>query len=196
MGEDKKPKTWTFYVDMDGVVADFMAAVIELVYDESAVAPILRGWPKGTYGMGDAIGKSEERIWYAVGREGADFWRELKKYPWASQLVSRLQELGDVIFLSSPSRDPHAATGKLQWIEENFPSESRDYILTPSDHKWRVASPTGILIDDSQDNIDDWNEHGGIGIIFPQPWNDAEQPKDILEHVMSRVREAIGSDDE
>lgn len=192
MGEDKQ-KNWTFYVDMDGVVTDLMSSIIALIYDESAVKPLLRGWPKGTYDMSEALGKPEERIWSAIGREGVEFWRDLSKYPWSAQLINRLQELGDVVFLSSPSRDPKSAAGKLQWIETNFPNEARDYILAPSDHKWRAASPTGILIDDSQDNIDDWNEHGGVGLLFPQPWNDAEEPGDRLKYVMDQVNEVIGS---
>ncbi len=194
MAKAEKAKHWTFYVDMDGVVADLMSSVIDLLYGESAVKPLLRGWPKGTYDMGDALGKPESEIWTAINREGAELWRDLATYGWATPMINQLHDLGDVLFLSSPSREPQSATGKLQWIAQHFSMMARDVILAPSEHKWRVASPTGILIDDSQDNIDDWIEHGGKGIIVPQPWNDAEEPDDgnKLDYIMKRVHEAIG----
>jgi len=193
MGEPQKQKHWTFYVDMDGVVADLMSSIIEVVYSKDAVTPVLRGWPKGVYDMAEAIGQSESKIWSAVRHEGTNFWRDLKRYAWANPFVNQLQELGDVLFLSSPSRDASSAAGKLQWITDNFSLMARDYVFTPKDHKWRLAGPTSILVDDSQDNIDDWNEHGGIGILFPRPWNDGKEVGDsvMANHVMEVIRNRL-----
>ena len=188
-----KPAVWTIYVDMDGVVADFVSAVIALLYGEHAVVPILRGWIKGTYDMAVALGQPEDKIWTAVRNEGMSFWSELERYSWATALVNQLQDKGTVIFLSSPSRDSMSAAGKLQWITEHFRELNRSYVLTPKNYKWRLADEKSILIDDSQDNIDAWMEHGGIGILFPRPWNDAIEPDAaaMADYVVGKVIEAM-----
>jgi hypothetical protein len=37
--------------------------------------------------------------------------------------------------------------------------------------KASVAGPGKILIDDKNENIDEWEAAGGIGILYPRPWN-------------------------
>lgn len=161
---------------MDGVIVDCMTSIISLMYGEGAVEPILRGWPKGVYGLEPAIGQSEERIWEAVRREGSEFWRNMDAYPWAHPLVNLLRVQGDLVFLSSPTRAADSAKGKIQWLADNFSFNARDYILTPAEHKFRLANKTAILIDDSQDNCDAWRDAGGEAVVFPRPWNDVLEP--------------------
>ena len=45
----------------------------------------------------------------------------------------------------------------------------RRYALTPQKHL--LAGPNRILIDDNDRNIEAFRAAGGIGILFPQPWN-------------------------
>lgn len=200
MGESPQLQYWTCYVDMDGVVADFMSSVIEVVYGATAVAPMLRGWPKGVWDTHEAIGQSEEKVWAAIKSDGIAFWRDLKLYPWARALVTELAVQGDVVFLSSPSRDPMSAAGKTMWVAEHFPEKARDLILAPSDHKWRLANERSILIDDKPENCADWESHGGHSIIFPMPWNDASAPPDneraaATTRVVEVIKNKFGKDD-
>jgi hypothetical protein len=37
--------------------------------------------------------------------------------------------------------------------------------------KHLLAGPGRLLIDDHPGNCHDWNESGGVSILFPRPWN-------------------------
>lgn len=185
---------WTIYTDLDGVVADFMSGVIEVLYGKTAIEPIMRGWPKGEYDMAEALGQSLDYIWKAIDREGATFWRELKLYGWSIPLVNQLCSLGDVVFLSGPSEDGSSAHGKVDWIKQHFSLRANDYILTPAEHKWRLANDHAILIDDSADNCNAWAAAGGTAILFPQPWNDSVIDTDVVSYVIGKVKLVIGDE--
>lgn len=76
----------------------------------------------------------------------------------------------DVFFCTKPSRNPQSAAGKLEWIRRNAPPQmQQQYHLTA--HKYDLARPTRLLIDDSQDNVDEFRAAGGRAILWPRPWN-------------------------
>jgi hypothetical protein len=53
------------------------------------------------------------------------------------------------------------------WLDCYFPKVKRIFTR----EKYFCANPQTILIDDTDPKIEKFYEHGGIGVTFPQPWN-------------------------
>lgn len=152
------------YLDMDGVIADFVspslvAAFIPLTHDKVT-----------RWGYYDDYMTSLE-FWRRINRT-ADFWFNITPYEWAKSLVMFCKSVAPVYFCSSPVVSNHCASQKLEWLlAHGFMSDGEDnFVLTP--HKEQLAGPGRVLIDDGTHQIAKFVKAGGHGILFPQPWNE------------------------
>ena len=68
-------------------------------------------------------------------------------------------------------------TGKIKWVEQNIPGTP--LLLKSAELKQLYASSNSILIDDRADNIQRWNEAGGIGILHTSAADSIQQLKDL-----------------
>lgn len=69
-------------------------------------------------------------------------------------------------FLTRPIKEPYTKEcikGKLSWLMRNGLDEMP---VIFERHKEKYAGNGNILIDDDSRNIDDWNDSGGIGILY------------------------------
>jgi len=153
------------FVDMDGVLSDFVSAALQLHGRLDA----LEGWPPGVWDMPRVVGMSSADFWGRIARRGEDFWAKLRPYPWADELIRLVQEFAPFTILSSPSNQPSCLSGKMVWLQKQFSPAFRDFLIGPP--KYLCAKPGVVLIDDSDDNIARFRQHGGEAILFPQPWN-------------------------
>lgn len=171
---------WTIFLDMDGVCVDFVKGALAAhgrldLYNAPGVT-----W------LPDSIGMSEDAFWPPINALGIEFWRALEPYPWFAALHEGLADLGHVVFLSKPSRGAGSATGKLQWLQDRFGPEFRDYIFTPR-KRYLSRWPRAILVDDQDKNLEAWD---GAKILFPQPWNaagHAPSPVCIVDEILAEV---------
>ncbi len=109
------------------------------------------------------------------------FWNSLDRDHWATRpksemcdwLIKKSADLvgrENVCILSSPTLDPDCLAGKLEWIHDNLPSwMHRQYLIGPK--KWFCANLNALLIDDCDQNVDEFRRHGGWAITVPRPWN-------------------------
>jgi hypothetical protein len=109
------------------------------------------------------------------------FWNEVKREDWASAPKSRefnmilehaLESVKqeDIFILTTPTKDPDSLAGKLEWIHNNYPPFlHRQYLVGPRKHF--CARPDTLLIDDSDDQVNKFREHGGYAVLVPRPWN-------------------------
>ena len=176
------------YLDMDGVCCDFFSAAIEVNgYDP---VEVLANWPKGEYDICKVLGHDQDLFWTRIEQAGSNFWATLKVYPWFRDLYAAMQKLGDVVFLTSPSWDAHSLTGKKLWLENRLGKSFRDFVIT--NRKSLLSREGTILIDDSQSQVTDFAAGlGGYGILFPQPWNAAQEPEDRMAYVVDAI-ERVG----
>jgi 5'(3')-deoxyribonucleotidase len=157
------------FVDMDGVLTDFVGSVCKLFNYNDA-------WPYGEYDINKVIGQS---IWPRLEQEGRKFWSEMDKTDECNDLMSMLVGK-DYYICTSPTMDPQSAAGKLEWLRKYFPHafKNRRFVITPWKH---FLTGTGnVLIDDSDDQIASWKKAGGIGILLPRPWNALHGETDTL----------------
>lgn len=171
----------TILVDMDGVVADFVSAAIDVVG-----LPVFASQVTKWNFFEDYM--TEDEFWQAL-REYEGFWsRRIKEYPWTWGLMQKIISTGvDIVFASSPCKDPESASGKLKWLESNpsLHGIKIEYML--GQKKWLMANPRHLLIDDNEDNCRKFQERGGNAILFPQPWNESGRRGYGLECVFAEI---------
>lgn len=144
------------FLDMDGVIVDLPCPIPATPEEQLA---FYRG----------GLAKEPEKVW-----AGTDelWWANL---PWTKEGVEivRLCEEAvgaeNVIICTMPADWPGSAQGKLLWIEKHMPQYRRRFILTPQKH-WAAHART-LLIDDREENIQQFRAAGGAGILCPRPWN-------------------------
>jgi predicted kinase len=134
------------YCDMDGVLVDF-----ERGYND------LTG--KQTPGVDSTYDKND--FWSAITKAGAKFWAELNWMSDGQQLWNYIKQYNPKL-LTAPSREESSRIGKQEWIDNNLPSTP--VIFKQAKDKKDLAEPNTILIDDREDNIQQWIDAGGIGI--------------------------------
>lgn len=159
-------KLQAIYVDLDGVLCDMVGPALEIHQRQD----LLAGWPKGVYDLEKAIGITMDEFWAKIDEKGYDFWANLPAYEWMRDLMRTCYQYSErVVLCSKPSRSHYSSGGKHQWIAKHFGRRFRDFIITPQ--KYHAAGPNRLLIDDCEKNIIQWQRAGGMGLLFPQPWN-------------------------
>jgi len=111
----------------------------------------------------------------------ASFWRAFGRKEWANFPVSdefqwllnsckALVGRENIYILTTPILDPDCAAGKMEWIYKYCPKWlHRQYLIGPCKHM--CARPNALLIDDSDENVNKFREHGGQALLVPRPWN-------------------------
>jgi cytidyltransferase-like protein len=142
----EKKNEYKIYCDMDGVIVDF-----EDGYERLTGKDI-----KGNHVKGDGD------FWQPITDAGVKFWAGLKWMSDGKELWSYIKPYNPEI-LSAPSREESSKIGKHVWIKNNIPGIK--LILRSAERKQELAEPNAILIDDRKDNIEQWINAGGIGIL-------------------------------
>lgn len=189
----KRHKKPIIFLDMDGVLADFVQAALR-VHFGNEWRDVLRAWPKGAYETYDHMGITVDQFWAKINKCGADFWAGLPLFPWTDSLIKACQALGTICVLSSPSRHPDCVQGKLRWIRRVFGEKFRNYIFAPKQHKYLLAAPGRYLVEDSEQNAAEFVEAGGGGaVIIPQPWNTRPPAKglEVVTLVQNELRSLL-----
>ena len=139
---------YRIFLDMDGVLVDFDQQFKDLT------------------GMMPREFESKyttEEFWAAIDKAGVGFWRGMDWMPGGEALYNRAAQY-DHFLLSSPSRSEISKIGKRLWRRDNTPNTK--LYLARSYNKRKFAAPNHILIDDRADNIQQWKDAGGIGILY------------------------------
>jgi len=145
-------KKFKIYVDMDGVLSDFLSAFKKI--DGRTTTEVEK--------------EGDEAFWEHVKKGGLEFWSNMPWMQGSKKMWSYIKDK-DVAILSSPARRlPNSPKGKAIWVKRELGSNTK-LILKRSKDKKEYANKNSILIDDLQKNITAWNAAGGIGILFNNP---------------------------
>jgi len=171
------------FLDMDGVIVDFDQGIRDK-YNAQWWYPTEWAIPYREFGT------NFEDFWR--GLNNFTFWATL---PWTrdgKRILALLEPYKPTIL--SACMLPFGTAGKTLWLETNYPAVVKDKrVLLANGHsaKAAVAGPGKILIDDKNENIDEWEAAGGIGILYPRPWNRFAESKYPLEYLCSAVMTAL-----
>lgn len=155
------------FVDMDGVLADFVGGVLQRHnLPEDSYTQF-----KGSYDIIKYLNMTPQDFWTQLD-EDEKFWHNLALTPEANAIIDELESRiprTNIFFLSSPALSPNCHYGKAAWVQTHFAPYLNRLILTG--HKHLLSARQRYLIDDSDDNIIKFQKHGGAGILFPRHWN-------------------------
>ena len=175
------------FLDMDGVLVDFVNPALELHEQLDA----FDRWPPGEWDIPKVLGISKSQFWSKIDAVGHAYWSQMPPYQWTHQLVQLVTRIAPFSILSSPSLHPECPTGKVLWLREHLDPNFRDYLFGHQKHL--CARPDVVLIDDSDTNVEKFRGHGGQAILFPQHWNSNHQVEDRLEYVTSELKRCVGA---
>lgn len=135
------------YCDMDGVIVDF-----EHGYDRLT----------GRKAPGVHSTYNKDDFWGAITKAGKDFWANLEWMPDGKQLWDYIKQYNPEL-LTAPSREESSRIGKQEWVDKHL--SGTPIIFKQAKDKKDLAESNAILIDDRKDNISQWRDAGGIGIL-------------------------------
>ncbi len=152
------------FLDMDGVLVDFRRGVCE-AFDRDDPSTNWKFWENWE-------GISSKNVDAICNQE---FWRTL---PWTEDgqrmlygWVNIMGMFDDITILTTPMPNPDSWTGKYLWIRENMPEKFLKNTIMLQGSKAQLAGPGTLLIDDKDQNIEEFRAAGGQGILVPRPWN-------------------------
>lgn len=162
----------TVYLDIDGVLTDFIGDAAELFGFERG--NIYCRWEYGTHSLSKYLSVSKKDLWNKIHLEGLEFWRDMTNYADSHKLVCELLNWynnGDIeLYLATAvSPIPFSYVGRLQWIKNQFGSDFDNFIFIKD--KYRLAKKDTVLIDDFSKQCDRFIAEGGVGVVYPRPWN-------------------------
>lgn len=156
------------FLDMDGVIADFVTAAC---LAHGRISPYRDPANLGSFDMEKLWKMQINDFWKPINTVG--FWHEIPLMPDAKEIVDLTEKYfgKEVAILTAPSHDPHCFIGKREWILRNFPQFENRLIFAAASAKRLMAGPGRFLIDDRDKNLDQFAEAGGTPICVPRPWN-------------------------
>jgi len=173
-------------LDMDGVLVDFTKGACSF---HGVRNPYTKNSPnKSRYEIWEYFLLTFEEFFQGMDEE---FWAGLPKTDEADDIVDMLDDhvgLHNVCALSHAVNSPGIHEGKVRWMNKHYPdipvlisSASANHDAPP---KHFLAAKNRLLIDDHQDNVLRFVEHGGCGVTVPRPWNDYHHKEDEgIEHI-------------
>ncbi|MCK5604169.1 hypothetical protein KAR91_19940 [Candidatus Pacearchaeota archaeon] len=159
------------YLDCDGVYSDFMAGTMRAL--GKSYGGTMK-WPYGRdgYNFFRLAGSSREEVNELC---TIDFFANL---PWMedgrellAEAMSRFRP-DEVMLLTKPMPNSASYTGKAQWVVREIPELVKRLVPTPVSKHEFAFDFNCLLIDDCQDNIEEFTRAGGAGILVPRPWNE------------------------
>ncbi len=179
-------------LDVDGVLADFVTAAIEL---HGGDVPTIVNEMTTTQqrDITKALDITPTQFWKNINEAGHEFWENLEPYPWAMELWYHCTKIASTTLCTSPSLHPTSVYGKVLWIKKHFGDSFEDFHI--GSKKNFLARPGAVLIDDFAKNTKSFmgSGSGATSILFPQPWNNnskytnpLEYTKTCLQHITER----------
>lgn len=174
-----------YFVDMDGVLADFIGGVEREFGREPGSLKASRTYDLHVP-LNLSYGALSNRLRTAT--EANQFWLGLHPTPWAHELVKRFDFRSNAFILTSPwAGDYQCYAQKVEWCARYFDIGSDRVIPFP--HKHLLAAPGRVLIDDLPGHCNDWCRAGGKAVLFPCQHNALWTP--FYDHNPSLVLRSI-----
>lgn len=182
------------FLDVDGVLCDWNKGAHEL-----HSLPYVQGeWP---YKLGPDGWYWNEQLEKPIVIEAIfrpmdrKFWANLEWLPDGKEILRICEaKVGrkNICLLTNPWNGDGVVDGRKDWIRNNMPYyvENDQYLIGPC--KKACAHSESILVDDRQQNIIDWQNNEGIGVMVPRAWNSRYKLRHVAaEHVEQRLHSIV-----
>lgn len=151
---------------MDGVITDFVGGVCRAFNKPNPYPKETRdysfwnAWPEISFKDVNAICNQE-------------FWHNLEWAHDGREILDAIRKtlgLEKVYFVTYPMLNIESPTGKWLWVRDNLPIYLKHTIITQAPKSLLAKSDT-LLIDDKDENVEEFVKAGGYGILINRPWN-------------------------
>jgi 5'(3')-deoxyribonucleotidase len=156
---------YKIYFDMDGVLVDFPQNT-----DVNTNRP--------TQFLDKSARTAKKKMWQDI-EQNTHFWRDLPEIPNIKTMLRCAMNMGEIFVLSKTPNAKNFIAGqdyvnfianeKRIWILKKLPIFFDDkHIIICDTPKGELIKPdlNHILVDDRIDNIQEWENAGGIGVLF------------------------------
>jgi 5'(3')-deoxyribonucleotidase len=169
------------FVDMDGVLADFVGGILRAYDKPNPYTPD----EMGLWNLGDYWGMTNDEMMSVTHQPG--FWENLEIIPGSQKMMEELYSIfgvDNVCILSSPAMNSsNCIPEKVNWLEKYFSELTKRKNHFFGSRKGFMGGVGNWLIDDADFNVADFRKSGGSAVLFPQPWNsDFKLYYEILEY--------------
>lgn len=174
------------YVDVDGVLCNFVDRFLNFFKVPTTVLNQENRWPKGDY---DLYKLSTHRPTELP----PDEWKEMSTYPGASRLFNIIKSYGHIlnanVYIITVVPTEIIKNIRQKWVFDHF--TTHPIVLVDSGSRRILKSSIypkidDILIDDSEKELDNW---GGHKILVPRPWNRADgEVEHVIDQGLTRIR--------
>lgn len=174
----------TIFLDMDGVIADFVGAIL------TAAGYSVKDCKVGEWDLRKALPALNDRAFNDFCSR-QEFWAALAQTDEAAAIVcSCLKSQRQVAVITDPGEWSEAVNGKKAWISKHFPELRDSLIFTGAKHL--CASPRALLIDDNPKHVQAFRARGGAGILVPRIWNHRHDLAPLcVSVVLQEIRRAL-----
>lgn len=164
----------TIFVDLDGMAANLVKKLVRLYNEEHGTNVTMETlWEHFKADGTDALNDYLDR---------PNVFPDIEPIEGFAEALPELQDMGNVIIVSAPSRHPDSATAKTVWVLERYPIHRKNIFLVPQKHYLRGD----VWLEDWGNNIErirGTNPTAFIGTIA-YPYN---------EHVTHLLDARVGS---
>ena len=126
-------------------------------------------------------GNLTNKEFWRLANEGG-FFENLPLLPWAKQLMAFLEDLGVEVRILTATGHKHdrVAQEKINSIKKNFPHFPISNIITlvSGKNKYMYAKEGDILIDDTQEVLENWEKAGGTPVVAD---------KDVISNLVEKI---------
>jgi len=131
-----------FFLDMDGVFADFDRRVLEI--------------------SGKLPYQFDRGMWKFI-MSDREFFAKLEFMPDAEHLWEYTKQFKPTFLTGAPPGE-RSQNQKREWVAKRFGDEWTTIVL-PKKDKQLYSGPNKVLIDDTPVNVEQWSDKGGHGVL-------------------------------
>lgn len=117
-----------------------------------------------------------------------EFWEDLEWMPNGKEILRIVEEAygkENIFIITQPMPHKGSWTGKKTWINRMAP-EYRKRLMITEIPKAVFASSDILLIDDKNENVDEFIKAGGNAILIPHPWNRLRRHQ-VIPHLINHL---------
>ena len=185
-----KNTTHTVYIDMDGVLCNYVKGVCKVFgfdYDD-----FIEEMKPGEYDLSKHPAfidmKFENDMIDIAIQDDILFWSELEPYPEAKELVDFIDDNFEKWRIcTTPKNYPECYAGKVQWLHDQFTIDF-DQIIMIQD-KSQLAGKNRILIDDCDKNTNQFFIKGGDIYSWGRKWNNFDSKYNTVYYLYTWLKE-------
>lgn len=159
------------FLDLDDTLNDYMGYALEKLGCEGPYDPAFgNDFHRAVNELHPTRDFTKWEVWDAL--DSLDMGKDVPKSNEFELLVHWSKDIVGLenVFILTTMVAPELITFKLSWMRNHLPGWLQDqYILTT--RKRACASREALLIDDCEQNVDEFQAAGGKAILVPRPWN-------------------------